>query len=225
MARRRKQQPPAARVGRAVTKVATIGRRLDERVRPWATAVGWIGVAALLVCALLAVLPSAAWPAGLARDRLPVWATLSLVAASLLGWSFMQEGQARIERRTGRRWALVLFVFLPIAATFVTFVEQHGAPDAATRAEWSGTFWLARWYSPAAIVASLASFLASKPRRGNRRAAYALLLLPYAVLVATLLFGFRFPWLDEPLRRTLGSLGAGAVALQLILAWFVGSSG
>jgi hypothetical protein len=93
------------------------------------------------------------------------------------------------------------------------------------RAEWATLFWVARWYSPAAIVASIASFLSTKTRRPARGAAYALLFLPYGVLLGALVFGFRFPWIDVPLRQTLGALGGGAVALQLVLAWFVGAAG
>jgi quinol-cytochrome oxidoreductase complex cytochrome b subunit len=223
MPRRAKTNPATVKVGRAVTRVATIGRRLDDRVQPWATAVGWVGVAALVVCGVFAVLPESDRPQGLSHERLAFWAMLSLVTASLLGWAFMQEGQARIERRAGRRGALVLFVFLPIAAAIVTFCEEHAPLGEETRVSWAGFFWAARWYSPGAIVACLGSFLASKSRRG-RGTWYALLLLPYVLLVAVLVFGFRLPWIDAPLRRTLGGLGHGAVALQIVLAWFVGTA-
>lgn len=215
----------AARVGRAVTDVASIPQRLDERIRPAATAAGWLGVLGLAACAVLHVLPDADWPAGTTRDRLPVYVTCALVAASLLGWSFMQEGQKRIERRTGRPIGLALFVFLPLAAAAVTLADEHLPIRPDVRREWETVFVAARWYSPAAVVASVAAFLASKSGRRARLVGHGLLLAPYAVLLGALVFGFRFPWIDEPLHDTLGSLGGGAVALQIVLAWFVGAVG
>ena len=215
----------AARVGRTVTDVASLPQRLDDRLRPLATALGWAGTAALAACAVLHFLPDDAWPDGLSRAQLPVYATWALVTASLLGWSFMQEGQKRIERQSGRTLGLALFVFLPLIAAAVTLADEHLPLRPEVRADWNTLFVAARWYSPAAVVASLAAFLSSKSRRAARLAGHSLLLAPYAVLLAALVFGFRFPWIDEPLHETLEALGGGAVALQIVLAWFVGAAG
>ena len=222
---RRTKSTRAARVGRALEGAATIPKRIDERVRPFATWLGWLGTAALAGCGVLAAMPDAEWPDGLIRARLPVYVTISLVAASLLGWAYMQQGQSRIERRVGRRAAFWLFVALPIAAAVLGIVEDKAPLGPGARASWSTLFSIARWYSPAAIVASVAAFMSAKARRSTSHGiAYTLLFAPYAVLLAALVFGFHFPWIDEPLHDTLGALGGGAVALQLALAWFVGGS-
>lgn len=225
----RRKKPAAARVARAAMDAATLPKRLDERVRPLAAACGWAGIAALATCAALRWAGPAEWPLGLRPERLPVYATVALVAASLLGWAFMQEGQARIERRAGRRLGFVLFVALPLLATALTLADDHAPLRPETRAGWQTAFWIARWYTPAAVVASLWAFLAGRLRgrpagRAARAAGYGALLAPYAVLLAALVFGFRFPWVAEPLHETLRTLGGGAAAVQLVLAWFVGAT-
>jgi hypothetical protein len=225
----RKKTPATARVARAALDAATLPKRLDERVRPVAAALGWAGMAALAACFALRWVDPAAWPLGLRPERMPVYATVALVAASLVGWSYMQEGQARIERRAGRQLGFVLFVALPLLATLLTLADDHALLRADTRADWSTALLVARWYTPAAVLASLWAFLASRLRgraagRAVRAAAYGALLAPYAVLLAALVFGFRFPWIAEPLHDTLRALGGGAAAVQLVLAWFVGAT-
>lgn len=204
--------------------VAALGSRIDAVVRPAATAIGWAGIMALVALALLSGAPPGDWPSFLDPRRMAVYATIALVAASLLGWSFMQQGQERIMRRTGRGPGLLLFVFLPVAAAILSFVDGHAPLEPGTRAEFSTLFWIARWYSPAAVVASVVAFLAAKSNRTARGIWYAALLTPYCVLLGALVFGFRFPWIEVPLRTTLGALGGGAIAVQLVLAWFVGGS-
>lgn len=220
----RKRATQTSKVERTVKDVAALGSRIDAFVRPAATAVGWAGIVALAALGLLSGAPPEEWPDVLDPGKLAVYTTLALVAASLLGWSFMQEGQARIMRKTGRGTGLVLFVFLPLAAALVGLVEGHAPLEPATRAEFATAFWIARWYSPAAVVASVAAFLAAKSGRTIRGVWYAALLTPYCVLLGALVFGFRFPWIEVPLRTTLGALGGGAVAMQIVLAWFVGGS-
>lgn len=222
----RRSKPVAARVGAAVVDAATLGKRLDDRIRPVAAAIGWAGLAALAVCAVLASTPPERWPATLAPARLPVYVTLSLVAASLLGWAYMQDGQARIERRIGRRAAFVLFVALPLVAAGISLVEERATLAPETRAEWGAAFAVARWYAPAAVVVSLVAWFRARNagaahRRALRTAGRVALVAPYAVLLAALVFGFRLPWIEQPLRETLGVLGGSAVALQLVLAWFI----
>ncbi|MCG3133241.1 MAG: hypothetical protein HMLKMBBP_00366 [Planctomycetes bacterium] len=234
MARRRKRRagaPGAAgRVGRAITDVAAIPKRIDDRVRPFAQAAGWAGIAALAACLALRGASADAWPFGLGPSDFPVCVTVSLVAASLLGWSFMQEGQARIERAVGRGASLALFVFAPLAAAAAGWIEHRSELPDETRRAWSAAFAAARWYAPAVVAAGLVAFFVRGTRvRALRTAWRATLALPYAALLAALVFGVRLPWVGDELRaalgETLGSLGTGAVALQIVLAWFVGGTG
>lgn len=227
----RKTTPAAVRVGRTLVDAAQVPRRLDERLRPVALLAGWLGFAAAAGCALLHATPDAHWPTSLTwltRDRLPACATLSLVTASLLGWAYMQEGQSRIERRVGRRWSLVLFVLLPIAAAAIAFVEAEAPLEPATRERTAWLFLAARWYAAAAVVANLVAFgkgrLAARRRgRAARAVAFGVLVAPYLLLLAALVLGVRLPWLDHSLRGAIDSLGTGGVAVQLAIAWFVGS--
>lgn len=215
----------AAKAVRVIEQAATIPKRLDARIQPFAVAAGWCGVAGLLWLAWLSRQPSGDWPFGMERARLAVYVTVALVMASLLGWSFMQQGQAKIERRIGRGAALWLFGILPVAAAAITLADQHLAIPDAERAEWSTVFLVARWYSPAAVVASLWMFLEGKSRRAPQFALHLALLLPFAALLGAVVFGFHVPFVDESLRETLRTLGAGAIALQILLAWFVGGTG
>src|SRR5688572_32668130 len=104
--RRSKTARAASRVGRTLEAAATLPKRVDERLQPVALVIGWIGIAALAGRLVLATRPQDEWPLGMTRPRLPVYATVALDAASLLGWTFMQEDQRRIERRVGRTAAL-----------------------------------------------------------------------------------------------------------------------
>lgn len=208
-----------------IERAASLPKRLDARVRPFAIAAGWCGVAALVWLAWLSRQREGDWPAGMERGRIAVYVTVALVLASLLGWSFMQQGQARIERRLGRTAAMWVFGILPVAAAAITLADQHLALPEADRADWSSAFLIARWYSPAAVVASLWTFLESKSRRTPEFVIHAALLLPFAALLAAVVFGFHVPFVDESLRETLRTLGAGAIALQILLAWFVGGTG
>jgi hypothetical protein len=225
MARRTPVTKTAAEVGRTLKAAATLPKRIDARIRPAAILLGWLGVAALAALFVLARTPDADWPAGLTRERLPVYGTLALVAASLLGWASMQDGQARLERALGRTLGSLCFLVLPLAAAGLGLAESHLELSPETRAAWRPAFVAAHWYGPCAVVACLAAFLRSKAARTGRLVLHILLLLPFASLLAALVFGFRLPWVDEPLRATLRSLGGSAVALQLVLAWFIGGAG
>lgn len=212
----------ARKAGRAIERTATLPRRIDARVEPAAALVGWAGIVALGVLALLVLRPDEEWPTGFTRARLPVYVTVALVAASLLGWTFVQRGQARIERRIGRRWSLRVFVFLPLLAAAIGLVEGTGVLPDALHARCVPVFDVARWVAPLSIAACLASFLTSRPLRGpRRRALHVLLLLPYAALLLSIALDFELPFVAESMQEGLSALGGGAVAVQVVLAWFV----
>ena len=152
---------------------------------------------------------------------------VSLVAASLLGWTYVQLGQARIERGIGRRAGLWTFAILPVVAAGIGWLETSRFVSPEFRADGAAVFSVARWWGPGVALARLLAFLTSRALRGNRLRAgrgvvFCVLLLPYAALLATLVFRVPLPIVAEPLRETLRTLGSGAVALQLALAWFVG---
>ena len=209
---------------RAFEQAATLPRRLDAKVEPVAAAIGWVGVVAIAALAVLAFLPDDTWPFGMERARLPIYGTIALVLASLLGWTFMQNGQARIERRIGRRASLWAFAILPLVAAIVTFAVEHAFVAGATHGTWSVVVLTARWYAPTAVVVSVAAFLSAKSGRRRTLLVYVALLAPFGALVLALVFGFRLPFIDASLHETLRSLGSGAVALQILLAWFVGGT-
>lgn len=208
---------------KAVAYPFRVKSRFQAFIRPAARVAGAIGVAMLVACGALAATPADGWPAALDPGRLPVYAMISVAVASLLGWTFVNDGQNRIERRIGRSASLVAFVVLPIAFAIAGFVgaaraEPIGGPG---RGHW---FWsVVHWYGPVLVVASLASFLSWKSRgRSGRGILFALLVAPYAALLAYLVFGLTVPGIDEAHHATLGALGSWAIALQLALSFFVG---
>lgn len=200
--------------------------RVEAVVRPAARVAGFAGVALLAGCGLLWMTPAPDWPASLEPSHLPIYALISLSVASLLGWTFVEEGQKRIVRRLPRGVALAAFVVLPIAFAILGFV------GAARVARFGGplpSHWiwkLVHWYGPVLVVTNLAVFLAWKSRgRTGRGLAFALLVAPYAVLFAYLVFGVHVAAIDDAHHATMATLGSSAVALQLALAFFVGGGG
>ena len=197
--------------------------RFQAFIRPAARAAGAAGIAMLAACGVLAETPAGEWPAALDPARLAVYGMISLATASLLGWTFVHEGQKRIERAIGERVALAVFVLLPVAFAIADFIgaadmETMGGPGPA---HW---FWrLTHWYGPALVVLSLAAFLTWKSRgRSGRGVWFALLVAPYAALLAYLVFGLEVPGISDAHRVTTLALGSWAITLQLALAFFVG---
>jgi hypothetical protein len=66
---------------------------------------------------------------------------------------------------------------------------------------------------------SLVSAIQSTSRRGL---GYVLLFAPYALLFMYLSLGVHVDWIEGPMHDTLTSMGSYAIAVQLILAFFIG---
>jgi len=172
---------------------------------------------------VLSTTPHEEWPKALVPSRFPTYVMISLAVASLLGWTCVHDGQTRIRKAIGKQISLISFFALPIAFAYLGLL---GAARVATvggpgPGHW---FWtLVKWYGPACVVASLVVFLQWKSRgRYARGAWFAFLVAPYVVLLAYLVFGFRFPSIDDAHHAALTSLGSWALALQLTLGFFVG---
>jgi hypothetical protein len=220
---RRRAKDPVSKAAKVAAYPFKVKSRFEAFMRPAARVVGALGVAALVGCAVLAQRPAEEWPDGLSPDRLPVYVMVSLTTASLLGWTFVHDGQTRIKKLVGKPISLVAFAVAPIALAYLGFV------GAARVASWGGpgpAHWLwtmVRWYGPTLVVLSLFAFLTWKGRgRFARGAWFAFLVAPYAALLAFLVFGFRIPAIDDARHETLLALGGWSVALQLALAFFVG---
>src|SRR6185503_10282694 len=98
---------------RAVALPFRLKSWISDAVRPTARVLGVLGLALLAGCAVLAWMPPESWPAPLEPPLLPVYVMISLVTASLLGWTFVSDGQARIARWMPKIVAAVLFVLMP----------------------------------------------------------------------------------------------------------------
>ncbi len=221
MARRSKN--PVTKAAQVAAYPFAVKSRFEAFIRPTARIVGALGLAMLVGCAVLARTPAEEWPRSLDPARLPTYAMISLAVASLLGWTFVHDGQTRIARAVGKRLSLVLFAVVPISLAYLGLVgaERVAALGGPPTTHWTWT--LARWYGPACVVASLAAFLTWKSRgRFDRGAWFALLVAPYAALTAYLVFNWRIPGIDDAHRAALRSLGSWALALQLALGFFVG---
>ena len=197
--------------------------KVEAVVRPTARVLGALGIAMLVGCAVLARRPREEWPQELAKERLPVYVMISLATASLLGWTFVHDGQTRIRRVVGKPVSLVAFAVAPIVFAYLDFVgpTRVAAWGGPSPLHWTWT--LVRWYGPTLVVLSLVAFLSWKSRGRFARGAWlALLVAPYAALLAFLVFRVRIPAIDEARHETLLALGGWSVALQLALAFLVG---
>jgi len=210
----------AARIAAAPFRVKS---QVEDVIRPVARIVGACGVAMLVGCLALSRAPREEWPRALDPARLPTYAMISLCVASLLGWTFVHDGQQRVRRSVGKAASLVLFAVLPVLFAYLGFVgpARAAAWGGPSPAHWIWT--LVRWYGPAVVVVSLVAFLTWKSRgRSGRGVWFALLVAPYVVLLAYLVFGWRVAAIDDAHHATLTSLGSWALALQLALGFFVG---
>jgi hypothetical protein len=203
-------------------------RAFDRFVRGVAWYDGWVGMFALIALGMLWLLPRQHWQHALPPDRLAVYTVIALLFASLVGWSYVNQGEDRIRRRIGKRANLVAFVIIPIACLLAELLSRQVSTATGMHPP-THPFWVfVRWYPPVLIVLSAGVFMLwkSKPRKRvylDRGVAYAVLLTPYALLFAYMVVGLYVGWLDESLDQTLASAGAYAIAIQLVMAYLIGS--
>ncbi|MCO5172405.1 MAG: hypothetical protein M9894_39410 [Planctomycetes bacterium] len=200
--------------------------RLELVCSAAAQGLGAVGLLALGGCGALALLPADRWPGPLDPARLPVYAAISLLVASLVGWGIVQQGMVRLRQGLGPVLGGLVFVVLPLLCEGVGLLAARGLLEPAA---WPGADALApviRWYSPVLVAATLVAYGTWKarprqPGRLGRGLGLALVVTPYALLLASLTFGVSAPWLQGPLGQALESLGGGALAAQLVLAFLV----
>lgn len=214
---------------RAFQKARSAKRRFDGWVRTTAWYAGWTGVALLVGVFVLYMAPASAWDgrAGLREAHLPVYLLIGVLMASMVGWSFIEAGEDRIKKHLGKYVNLVLFVILPLSCAAAELLA--GPISRSTGWQKPGhPFWnVVFWYPALLVMVCAAVYLSwkSRPRKRvylDRGASAALLMLPYAVLFAYIVLGVHVDWLDDKLQDTMNSLGAYALVLQLVLAYFVG---
>ncbi|CAG0933358.1 hypothetical protein PLCT1_02343 [Planctomycetaceae bacterium] len=194
----------------------------DRFVMKVALVVGWAGVAAL--CALAPM-----WYWGGRDEKLGAWMIGAVMAASLVGWGYINEGQNELSRRMGGALGMIVFFWLPLACGAATLLE-------ARLAHWTGfappdhPFWLfVRWYPPVMVMWCAATYLKRQalPRARLhfwRGVGSIVLLLPYAILFAYLVLHLRVEPLEGPLHETLGEVGRYSIIVQLLLMYFVGGA-
>jgi len=221
--RSRRSKDPVTRAAQVVAYPWTVKSRVEKFVRPTARVAGAAGIAMLVACAVLAETPAEQWPRGLSPGHLAVYVMVSLAVASLLGWTFVNDGQKRIRRAIGAHLSLAAFVVLPIAFAILGFVGAERISAVGGPAPWHWFWRLVRWYGPVLVVVSLVAFVTWKSRgRYGRGAWFVLLVAPYAALFADFVLHLRVAPLEDAHATTIRALGSWAVALQLALAFFVG---
>jgi hypothetical protein len=220
---RRRGKDPVTKAADAAAYPFKVRSKLEAFVRPTARVLGAVGIAMLVGCAVLAARAPEEWPSELSPQRLPVYVMISLATASLLGWTFVHDGQTRIRRAVGKPVSLVAFAIVPIALAYLGFVGPTRVASWGGPPPWHWTWTFVKWYGPTLVVLSLVAFVTWKARgRYGRGAWFLFLVAPYAALLAFLVFGIPLPGIDEAHHATLVSLGGWSVALQLALAFFVG---
>lgn len=224
MARKsRRAKDPVTAAARVVAYPFQVKSRIEAFVRPAARVAGAAGIAMLVGCAVLSGTPREEWPRALDPSHLAVYVMISLAVASLLGWTYVHDGQKRIRRAIGPSISLVAYVVLPIGLAIAGLVGAERAAAVGGPPPWHWFWKLVHWYGPTLVVASLVSFLTWKSRgRYGRGIWFTLLVAPYAALLGYLVFGLRIAAIDDAHHETIRSLGSWSVALQLALGFFVG---
>jgi hypothetical protein len=204
----------------------TARERLNKGLLPLAYVLGGLGMTALLFCTVLWLLGDNR-PGQVDTDALLAATVGSLLFASLLGWGCMQKGLGRMRRKLGWTLGGWFFVGLPMACALLGLAA---AKEWAPVEDWGGGSALlvfARGYPPALVFASLVAYVTANSRVGEegskkRGIYFTLMVSPYALLMAYLIFQFEAPWLDDHLEETIHSAGEGTVVAQVALAYFCG---
>jgi hypothetical protein len=221
--RSRRAKDPVTQAAQVVSYPWRVKSKVNDVIRPSMRVLGVAGLGMLAGCIVLWTTPPEHWPPALEPSLLPVYAMISLSVASLLGWTFVSDGQTRIRRKIGPTASLWAFVILPISFAIAGFIgaARFAAVGGPAPSHW---FWsVVHWYGPVLAVTSLWSFLSWKSRgRFARGAWFGILVAPYAILLALLVFGLRITAIDEAHHTTLRALGTWAIALQFALGYFVG---
>lgn len=155
---------------------------------------------------------------------------IAVFCASFTGWLIVDDGQSRLQDRSGRIPGLLAFGLLPI----VCLVASVWPVSAA---EWTGLphqdgnsnhpFWLFVRYYPIVLIGICLAFAFRReavPRKYfkmKRAAKFVLLTAPYVVLLIFQELSLRDRLLNDALGNTLGAVGLNA---QLVLAVMTSSS-
>lgn len=209
----------------AISSAAASTRRAKERfdagVMRLATVAGWLGVAAL----------GAVTPLWLSRrdEQTTVWLVSALLAASLVGWRNVNEGQNALSRAIGPGLGMFIFFWLPLACGAASLFEARLA-EATGFAAPDHPFWLfVRWFPPLTVMVCAAAYLKRQalPRSRVhfwRGLGSIVLLLPYALLFAYLVLHMSVEPLEGPLHETMAQVGRYSIIVQILLMYFVGGA-
>jgi len=205
----------------------TAKQRLDAAVEPTAIRIGWAGLAVLAGCIVMSALPMGLWPRALTPRLLLVIGVVSLVCASFLGWAAVRRGQERLKRKVPHTVGTFLFFVLPITVALMSLVHTHVWKLWPVIPQGHEAWWFIRWYVPGLVALSLVTFVGWRSRsfgriRRKELAWAGLIVAPYVLLAAVLVWGGHVPGVDASLRATLATLGEWAIVMQVTLAWFVG---
>ncbi|CAG0950880.1 hypothetical protein PLCT2_00187 [Planctomycetaceae bacterium] len=209
----------------AISSAAASTRRAKERfdagVMRLASLVGWIGVAALCVLT----------PLWLSRrdEQSTIWLVSALLAASLVGWRNVNEGQNALSRAIGPGLGMFIFFWLPLCCGAASLFEER-LVEATGFAAPDHPFWLfVRWFPPLTVMVCAAAYLKRQalPRSRVhfwRGVGSIVLLLPYALLFAYLVLHLSVEPLEGPLHETLAQVGRYSIIVQILLMYFVGGA-
>jgi hypothetical protein len=206
----------------SANRISARKRAFDAAVKGVLWYVGWIGMGLLIACAVLWMVPGAV-PA----DRLPIYTMIAMLMASFVGWLYVNKGQDRIKKHLGRPVNVVLFLLLPTGC-LIAGLAQEWVGDATGWQPPAHPFWLfVHWYPIVLVIVCAAVFLTwkSRPRKHvyiERGVGYVLLFAPYALLFAYLSLGVHMDWIEGSMHETLTSMGSYAIAVQLLMAFFIG---
>lgn len=208
--------------GKAAVRGRALKARLDRGIEGVARVGGWVGLCALVVCAL-------AWSLGEGSDDLVRWTVLALLLSSLIGWNLINRGQQLLARRMPRYAAFVLFFALPAVCGLAGWLEGEVARQTGFTPPHHPFWWFVFWYSPLLVAACALAYFKrmawprSRPHLWRALGVLALL-APYALLFAYLVLHLRVDALEGPLHETLAGLGRYSMVVQLLLAYFVGNA-
>lgn len=222
-----------------IKKVKRAKSGLDSLIEVVAFITGIVGFVALVGLGVLwgwHEIAADSYPDLIPTNKLMPLAIIAVFCASFTGWLIVNDGQDRLEKKTHRLFAVIVFGLLPLvclaATVFPDWIAETFSLPSVDSDKWHSFWVFVRFYPLLLIFICLwvAFKRDAKPRKyfkKKRALKFLLLAAPYIVVLIFQELSLKATLVQDATDATLGSSGlnmaAAGVNIQLIMALMTGS--